>query len=997
MDGQPDNSLTLTTVLNPWEPQTQREVRLVLHAPGKTVAEYLRAANITRAEGIDLACSWNGRVLTDAECARLAPRPGDCIAITARPHGGGGGGGKNVIGTIAMIALVIVATVATAGWGLGLGAMLGGALGVSETVGSAIVFGSIMMGGSLLINAIMPGPKMESGAANLNWGESSPSYGWDRSANLMREGLAIPVIYGTMLLTPPVIAANVQAAADGSEYLNVLYALGEGPLSIELDADYNDMLAVYLNDQHHSVFARTLTQQSSKVKLNGTATASSRGVLTFPDENGMTSSWAAALPQYAADGATDNTRYWIKATADGSPWWTLDLGASVSQAANAYLICCGDGSWSWTLAGSNDNSSWTTLDTRSGQSCTTLTRYTFTNTTAYRYYRLSGLNQIIEVELYTEDTGSTSGTLAITARDGTNNQGLIPQFCDTYSMEAGWSSVKMTTDYVERELTGTAIAGIVVGISFPYGLYTIDAAGNKSETSVEITLQFCTYSGGWGAWTDWGPFTVSGAKVGAYKWTRELSNLTAGRYKVRAKFASEPSNGTNYVNTAYWEFAQTIIPDDFTYPNTALLGLRALATDQLSGGLPRVTAKVTRNIVTVDVSGTPTDKSASNPAWAAYDILANTRYGAGVDTDDLIYAEFAAWAAYCEDPDDLDSWDDATAYVVGDRILPTSPAGYCYRCTTAGTSGGTEPTWPTVDGDTVTDNGVVWTCEDYGYRVDIVFDSATSIVAALSDLAVAGHGIVVQRGSQYGVIIDQPASPTQMFGMGNVVKDSFKIDYLNLEDRANVVEITYWDRDRNYQRTTIEVRSSGFDAGTDAERNAPAVTLYGCTSRRTAIKYGRYMLRQNALVTHTISFEAGVDAIAVLPGDVFKFSHDVPQWQYSGRIAAITPTNGESVTSITLDQTIYCEAAKSYQIQIRESNTSDALVTLSLTAVEENGSYATFALTAPATGKILPEDVYIFGETTETTQLYRVLSISRAQDQTRKITAALYSATAYDD
>lgn len=53
-----------------------------------------------------------------------------------------------------------------------------------------------------------------------------------------------------------------------------------------------------------------------------------------------------------------------------------------------------------------------------------------------------------------------------------------------------------------------------------------------------------------------------------------------------------------------------------------------------------------------------------------------------------------------------------TAYTVGYRVIPATPNGYAYDCTTAGTSHATnEPTWPTVVGKTVTDGTVVWTCE----------------------------------------------------------------------------------------------------------------------------------------------------------------------------------------------------------------------------------------------------------------------------------------------
>jgi len=57
-----------------------------------------------------------------------------------------------------------------------------------------------------------------------------------------------------------------------------------------------------------------------------------------------------------------------------------------------------------------------------------------------------------------------------------------------------------------------------------------------------------------------------------------------------------------------------------------------------------------------------------------------------------------------------DDWAATTAYTVGNMVQPTTPNGYVYRCTTAGTSAGSEPTWPTADpGDTVADGTVVWT------------------------------------------------------------------------------------------------------------------------------------------------------------------------------------------------------------------------------------------------------------------------------------------------
>ena len=66
---------------------------------------------------------------------------------------------------------------------------------------------------------------------------------------------------------------------------------------------------------------------------------------------------------------------------------------------------------------------------------------------------------------------------------------------------------------------------------------------------------------------------------------------------------------------------------------------------------------------------------------------------------------------------DPPAWQASTAYTVratgdaktGSVIKPTTANGRHFKCTTAGTSGATEPTWNTTIGGTTTDGGVTWT------------------------------------------------------------------------------------------------------------------------------------------------------------------------------------------------------------------------------------------------------------------------------------------------
>ena len=74
-----------------------------------------------------------------------------------------------------------------------------------------------------------------------------------------------------------------------------------------------------------------------------------------------------------------------------------------------------------------------------------------------------------------------------------------------------------------------------------------------------------------------------------------------------------------------------------------------------------------------------------------------------------IQGGYTAWTA------GLATSSDATS---GTVRKPTTPNGFIYRCTVAGTTGGVEPVWPTTTGATVTDNTVTWVATPIpGYHV----------------------------------------------------------------------------------------------------------------------------------------------------------------------------------------------------------------------------------------------------------------------------------------
>lgn len=114
-----------------------------------------------------------------------------------------------------------------------------------------------------------------------------------------------------------------------------------------------------------------------------------------------------------------------------------------------------------------------------------------------------------------------------------------------------------------------------------------------------------------------------------------------------------------------------------------------------------------------------------------------------------------------------DAWAALTAYSLGDKIVDGT---HIYEVTTAGTSGGSEPTWPT-DGSTVNDGTVVWTdrgtvtlTENTDYtrvRAGIIplatsvkIDTGDTVKLAYSALAENLVQALVESGREFDMVFD---------------------------------------------------------------------------------------------------------------------------------------------------------------------------------------------------------------------------------------------------
>lgn len=438
---------------------------------------------------------------------------------------------------------------------------------------------------------------------------------------------------------------------------------------------------------------------------------------------------------------------------------------------------------------------------------------------------------------------------------------------------------------------------------------------------------------------------ITGAKAGNVRRQFRVDHLPAGQYKVRVTVTDRSADVSSSRDAVriWWTQLSSIIYDDFCYPGVALLGIKAKATDQLSGGQPQL--EFVKERATIYAWNPATQayegKAANNPAWAAYDFI----HGAerlmdinnheyvyeykGVPKELMLYDQFKQWADNC------------------DRL-------------------------------NLKINLEVTTLKDFWTIVN-------------QDIAPVGRGMVVQFGTKFGCIYDHATQPVQLFTMGNIVQGSFSLSYLSTDERADSIELTYVDAEKEYEKTTLTIYSDDYDT-LDIPNQPTQIAMHGITSYEQAYREGKYQLYCNRLLTKTISFKADVEAIGCMVGDVIQVAHDVPQWSISGRVLEALD-DGSVILPIDPDEITM--SADQYALMIRSSE-DNTLTTYSLTSL--SGAYG--EVKAVAVGnKINAEDGDLFslGKVESVVKPFTVTGITRSRDLEYTITAIEYADGIFDE
>jgi hypothetical protein len=107
-------------------------------------------------------------------------------------------------------------------------------------------------------------------------------------------------------------------------------------------------------------------------------------------------------------------------------------------------------------------------------------------------------------------------------------------------------------------------------------------------------------------------------------------------------------------------------------------------------------------------------------------------------------------------PNPAGIWTASTAYSAGAYVIPTTfgsisgQQGKIFKCTTAGTSAATQPTWPTGEGATVVDNTITWT------EVSLLFQAGTFTGAESTGTGYARQAVTANSTNFAGATSAEP-------------------------------------------------------------------------------------------------------------------------------------------------------------------------------------------------------------------------------------------------
>ena len=143
-----------------------------------------------------------------------------------------------------------------------------------------------------------------------------------------------------------------------------------------------------------------------------------------------------------------------------------------------------------------------------------------------------------------------------------------------------------------------------------------------------------------------------------------------------------------------------------------------------------------------------------------------------------------------------------------------------------------------------------------------------------------------------------------MFTQGNIIEDTFRVEYINSEERNNIQAVLrYREGVKNQlpQERTVTVRWN--DAASTSDKIETFDLTQYCTSRDHAILVGRFLLSVRRRITHTVTLKTTPQGLSLSPGDYIRVITTASP--YSGANNGVITETGTVVSALPLSNASY--------------------------------------------------------------------------------------------
>jgi predicted phage tail protein len=556
----------------------------------------------------------------------------------------------------------------------------------------------------------------------------------------------------------------------------------------------------------------------------------------------------------------------------------------------------------------------------------------------------------------TTNVNRTSATGAINSvvvdyRVGTQAQVAMPGFDDVKAEQGVNIKVTRTSGPVSRTTTSSLFSRLRVRVGIGSLFFIDEKTGDTRGTSVSFNVRIRP-EGGLTFFSE--NRTISGKSRGPVDFEYEYAMQGTGPWVVTVERLTADPATVRISDDLYFKAIIGVIDRSFRYPNTALLGLK-IGAESFSS-IPQVSAELMGMKMKIPSNYNPYSRQYSgiwdgsfkadwsnNPAWVFYDLLTNTRYGAGTFIGEANVDRYSLLpiAQYC------------------DELVPNG-------------RGGTEPRF--------TFNAYI---TDRGEAYDVL----NALAASFRGMLYFSEGSVV-------AIQDKPKAVTRIFTPANVIQKTdedgniteppFSYEGTARKARKTIALVSWNDPDDNYKAKIEYVEDrEGLERYGYHEIE---VRAFGTTSQGQAQRIGRWILLTDQLETEMVTFKVATEGFFVLPGEVIGISDPAKGGKrYGGRVAS-----GSSSSVVVIDAPFTIVGGASYVLSVTLSDGSVQTQTV------VNGAGATSAISVSPAFSSAPEAgaAWVLQENGIGSRRFRVISVNE-DDGVVTILASFYEGTKF--